>query len=140
MKIPDWLPCYGNMNYRGDCPKEDLEQITFFSKLRRDYPDSLGVLALHPKNEGKRRGKGFAALDKDKAMGLAPGAADIIIPSSPAFVCELKRKDHTKSSWQPGQLRYLEAAQQQGAFVCVALGWEAAWHALKEWQRVCEVK
>ena len=64
---------------------------------------------------------------------MTPGASDIIIPASVSFVCELKRKDHTQSKWQDGQIEYLEAANHAGAFVCVALGWEAAWQAFNDW-------
>jgi len=133
MKLPSDIPVYGDTAYRGDCPRETVEQVTFFSELRKRYPHTLGILALHPKNEEKRSGAKFGQLARDKAMGLAPGASDIIIPGSPAFVCELKRQDKTKSNWQPGQLEYLLAAQAQGAFVCVALGWKAAMEALDEW-------
>lgn len=133
MKFPSWLKVYGDTEYRGDCPKEGMEQATFFNMLRREYPDTFGLIALHPKNEGRRDGKDFRTLDKDKALGMAVGASDIIIPGSPSFVCELKRMDHTKCSWQPKQLDYLEAAKNNGSFVCVALGWEAAWQAFKEY-------
>jgi hypothetical protein len=64
---------------------------------------------------------------------MTEGASDIIIPGCPAFVCELKRRDHTKSKWQDGQLEYLETAQKAGAFVCVALGADAAMEAFEEW-------
>lgn len=133
MKIPDWLPCYGDRNYRGPCPQEGAEQVTFFQRLRREYLDTYGLLAVHPKNEAKRRGGQFHQLARDKAMGLSPGASDIIIPGSPAFVVEMKRRDHTQSSWQPGQLAYLEAAKDAGCFVGVALGWEGAWEAFHDW-------
>src|SRR5690554_7745661 len=104
MKIPDWLPCYGDRSYRGSCPQEGAEQVTFFNRLRKEHPDTWGRLAIHPKNEGKRRGGQFQQLARDKAMGLSPGASDIIIPGSPAFIVEMKRRDHTQSTWQPGQL------------------------------------
>lgn len=133
MKFPPWLRVFGDQKYRGDCPLEELEQITFFNWLRREYPDSYGRIALHPKNEQKRRGRQFRALEKDKLLGMAPGAADIIIPGAPAFVCEVKRRDHTKSAWQPDQLPYLEASQVAGAFVCVALGSDAARAAFLDW-------
>lgn len=136
MKIPDWLPCYGDLAYRGDCPTESAEQVTFFQRLRSEYPDTYGLLAVHPKNEGKRRGGQFQQLARDKALGLSPGASDIIIPGSPAFVVEMKRRAHTQSSWQPGQLAYLEAAQKAGCFVGVALGWEGAWQAFHEWLKI----
>lgn len=130
MQFPNWLNVYGDVKYRGDCPPESAEQITFFSMLRRQYPQTWGKVAIHPRNEGKRRHHQTA---RHKAEGMTPGAADIIIPGSPAFVCELKRKDHTKSFWQPAQLAYLEAAHEAGAFVCVALGWQAAYEAVKTW-------
>lgn len=133
MIFPDWLPIYGDRSFRGECPLESAEQATFFQQLRKAYPDSYGLLALHPKNEGKRSGAQFQQLARDKALGLSPGAADIVIPGSPTLILEVKRRDHTKSSWQAGQLPYLEAAMKAGCFVGVALGWEAAWEAFKEW-------
>jgi hypothetical protein len=48
-------------------------------------------------------------------------------------VCELKRRDHTKSKFQPGQEEYLRAAQQLGSFACVALGVDAAEEAFNEY-------
>lgn len=136
MRFPKWLKVYGDASYRGGCPPESAEQITFFGQIRKAYPDTYGQLAVHPKNEGKRRGAQFQQLARDKALGLSPGASDIIIPGSPAFVVEMKRRDHTKSSWQPGQIEYLEAAMKAGAFVAVALGWEAAWDAFCEWKNL----
>ena len=131
MKFPDWLRVYGDIDYRGECPTEAAEQAAFFARIRKEYPDTWGKLALHPKNEGKRRGGQFRQLASDKALGLNPGAADIIIPVG--FACEMKRKDHTKSRWQEGQIKYLKAVHDTGGFACVALGWEAAWRALEEW-------
>ena len=133
MKFPEWLPVYGAKDYRGKCPKEALEQMTFFNRVRTRWPDTIGVLALHPKNEEKRAGRQFRTLEKDKAMGLCKGASDIIIVGNPSFVCELKRLDHTLCSWQDGQIEYLEAAQKQGSFVCVALGANAAIEAVEQW-------
>jgi hypothetical protein len=105
MKIPTWLPAFGDLKYRGECPDEADEQATFFNQLRLKYPE-LGKIALHPKNEGRRKGWQFRQLEKDKALGLAVGAADIIIPGAPSFVCELKKRDSTKARWQPSQLEY----------------------------------
>lgn len=134
MLIPKWLPCYGDLSYRGDCPKESAEQITFFNRLRTEYPDTYGKIVVHPRNEQQLRGGQFRALARQKAEGQTKGASDIIIPGSPSFVCELKRRDKTKSRWQPGQQEYLEAAQKCGAFACVALGADAAWQAFNEWR------
>lgn len=126
-----WLKVYGDISYRGKCPQEGAEQITFFSKLRKEWPQ-YGELAIHPKNEGKRTGKDFMQLDRDKALGLVAGASDIIIPLG--FACEMKRRDHTQSTWQKGQVEYLKGVYDMGGFACVALGWEAAWEAFNEWR------
>lgn len=134
MRLSDaGVPVYGDTSFRGACPQEAMEQITFFSRLRRTYPATWGVLALHPRNEQQLRGGQHGALIRHKAEGMAPGAVDIIIPAKVSFVCELKRRDHTKSRWQPGQLEYLLVAKEAGAFVSVALGCDAAWEALEAW-------
>lgn len=130
MKIPDWLLCYGDLKYRNKkCPPESAEQITFFNTLRREYHE-IGLIALHIRNEGKRTAQQAA---RQKAEGMVTGASDIIIPGNPAFVCELKRQDNTCSRWQDNQLEYLQAAKNNGAFVCVAFGHKAALEALQEW-------
>lgn len=134
MKLKDLtFPVYGDQSFRGKCPKETVEQASFFNRLRGEYPDSYGLIALHPRNEGQLIGGQFSAMVKQKAEGMAKGAADIVIPGAPAFVCELKRRDHTQSQWQEGQIAYLEAAANAGAFVCVALGAAAAWEAFEDW-------
>lgn len=131
MKFPDWLPVYGDKDFRGKCPAESVEQTTFFNLLRTGYKDTFGLIALHPRNEGSRT---HQQTMRQKAEGMAPGASDIIIPGNPTFVCELKKQNHTKSRWQDNQLEFLEAAQKQGAFVCVALGYKAAWEAFNVWR------
>lgn len=127
------FPVYGDTSFRGKCPKESAEQITFFNQLRGVYPDTWGRLALHPRNEQQLRGGQHRGLIKQKAEGMTPGASDIVIPGAPAFVCELKRQDHTQSKWQDGQIEYLTAANDAGCFVCVALGWKAAWGAFGDY-------
>lgn len=130
MKFPDNIKVFGDINFRGTCAEESLEQITFFNQLRRTYPDTWGLIAIHPRNEGK---KGFRQVVREKAEGMTPGAADIIIPGNPTFVCEMKRRDHTKSKWQDKQLEYLNVAQEKGAFVCIALGANAAFLAFQQY-------
>ena len=133
MKIPPHIKKYGNMDFRGQCPKEDAELITFFNQLKLHYPDLYDV-AIHPDNERLITGTGFNAQSRQKAKGaIRNGASDIIIVGCPTFVCELKRQDHTKSNWQDGQLEFLEASCKRGAFVCVAFGYEAALKALNDY-------
>jgi len=134
MKFPDWLPVYGDTAFRGKCPREEVEQASFFNRLRREYPDTWGLLALHPRNEGLKEGGQFSTVLKHKAEGMTAGAADVIIPAARAFVCEIKRQDHTLSHWQPGQQEYLLAAQEAGAFSCVGLGAVGAWEAFERWR------
>lgn len=112
-----------------------MEQVTFFGRLRRAYPESYGILALHPRNEGQRT---YLQVAKEKSEGMSTGATDIVIPGSPAFVCELKRRDHTKSKLADEQLAYLRAAQKAGAYACIALGVDAAWEAFEGWRRDVE--
>lgn len=135
MKELQTLPfrVYGDLTFRGKCPKEDLEQITFFNRLRSQYPETYGRLAIHPRNEASLRGGQFTTVAKMKAEGMTPGASDIIIPGGPSFVCEMKRRDPTQSQWQDGQISYLTAAHNLGAFTCVAFGCDAAWSALQDY-------
>lgn len=130
MKIPKWLPVYGDTTFRGECPTESAEQVTFFNRLRAQYPESFGRIATHIKNEGKRSQN---QAQRDRMQGLTKGASDIVIPANPAFICELKKRDHTKSKWQSGQQEYLKSAHDLGAFVCLALGVEGAWQAFEEY-------
>ena len=128
MKIPHWLASYGDMDFRGKCPLESAEQVTLFNAIRKKYPH-----ALHPRNEGKRS---YNQTNRQKAEGMTKGASDLIIPGVPCFVGELKRRDHTKSVWQDGQIEYLENAKNAGAFVCVAFGYKAMLEAIKEWEEL----
>jgi len=127
------FPVYGDTGFRGKCPTEALEQITFFRRLRDAYPDSYGLTALHPRNEGLKIGGQFGAVSRHKAEGMTVGASDIIIPGRVTFVCELKRRDRTMCAWQDGQYEFLLAARNAGAFACVAFGCDAAWGAFQEW-------
>ena len=133
------FPVFGDTEWRGKCPLESAEQITFFNTLRKEYPETWGRLALHPRNEQQLRGGQHKGIIKQKAEGMTPGASDIIIPARVAFVCEMKRQDHTQSTWQDGQIEYLTAAQNSGAFACVALGWVGAWDAFLEWSTLPQI-
>ena len=137
MKFPEWLEVVGDQSYRGDCPKEDAELITFFNQLRKRWPATWGSVATHVKNEGRKH---FQQAAKDKAKGQVKGAPDIFIPYSPAVLIELKRKDHTGSSWIVGQQEYMKAAQDMGAHVYVALGAEAAIRIIEKYEqcRICK--
>lgn len=131
MKFDVDIPVFGDTSFRDKkCPSEALEQVTFFNRIRREYPETWGVIATHIRNEGK------ASVNqrvRQKAEGMTPGASDIIIPGKTTFVCELKRRDHTICKWQAGQKEYLTTAQELGAFACIALGADGAMEAFKKW-------
>lgn len=135
MKIPDNIKIYGDLSYRGESPSEDLETVTFFNYLRINYPDTYGILAYHPRNEGKRN---IHQITKEKAQGLVTGTCDIIVVGKPALCIEMKKENHIKSKLTKEQIIYLRAAQQAGAFSCIALGHKAAIEAFNDWQKMLD--
>ena len=56
------------------------------------------------------------------------------------LIIEVKRQDHTKSSYEPGQENFLKMSHQAGAFTCVALGWEGIFQALDAWLELDPLK
>lgn len=112
------IKVFGDVNYRGPCPLETPEQISFFALLDSLHPD-LGAVAVHIENEG-RRSKFLGA--KKKINGLKKGACDIFIPCDPPILIELKRRDPSKSSPSADQIKYMINARAVGASVCIALG------------------
>lgn len=127
------IPIYGDMKWRGKCPKEDMEQISFMNRLRKEHPNTYGRLAVHIKNEGRVTKGQFSAMTRHHAMGLVAGAPDIVIPGRQTLLIEMKRQDRTKSDIAQEQIDYLTTAHGLGAFACVALGAEAAWQAFGDW-------
>lgn len=119
--------------FRGQCPSETVEQVTFVARIRSKYPHTYGALLFHVRNEGK---KTVQQVQREKLEGMTTGTADIIIPGSPTFVCEMKRRDRTKSRVSPDQVTYLEAAVWAGAFACVAYGCDEAEKAFRDWLEI----
>lgn len=130
MILPHEIPIWGDPSYRGSCPTENADQVTMFSFIRRQWPKTFGRIAFHPRNEGVRT---MGQAHWQKSEGMTEGTVDLIIPARIPLVMELKRKDHTKSKWQPGQVEYLQTAHEAGAYACLALGYEAAIAAVKYW-------
>ena len=138
MRLPKTIKIYGDITHRDkDCRKESTEQKEFFGFLKELRP-AYHAVAFHPKNEGKRT---YQQAEADRQQGaLNKGASDIIIPASITFVCELKCVDHTESHMPAIEVEYLEAAQELGAFACIALGSNAAWQALLDWENLLSNK
>lgn len=136
MKIPESIKVYGDKAYRNKkCPKEKIEQITFVNRIRELYPETYGAALVHIKNEALLVNGQFTAITTDRAMGMSKGASDIMIPGRPAFVLELKRRDHTASTISDEQINYLITCKKLDAFVCVALGADAAMEAFDDWRK-----
>lgn len=130
MKFNDEITVFGDASFRGNCPLEANEQKLFISYLRTKYPKTYGAIVVHNRNEGKRS---FQQAARFKADGMTKGASDIMIPANPPFVCEMKRKDHTKSQWKDRQQEYLIACKELGAFSCLALGYDGAVKAFEDY-------
>lgn len=124
------MPKVYDSGFKGDCPLESAELKTFFNQIRAKYPETWGRLAFHPRNEGK---KTHAQVTMEAMEGATAGAVDIIIPGGVSFVCELKRADRRKSRLSKAEEKYLLAAEDAGAFACVAYGWEQAWAAFNDY-------
>ena len=131
-KIPLQTPVFGDQKWRGTCPLEVAEQVSFLQILRLEFPE-LAEIAVHIRNEGKRTKRQGA---QHKAEGMNTGASDIIIPCNPPILIELKRRDHTKSSTSDKQIGYLVNSQSQGAFACFALGSIGAIEAVRTWHTI----
>jgi len=126
------VPHYGG-DYRGPCPRESVEQISWFNRVRETYPDTWGLLAVHVRNEGLLQNGQLSAIKRHKLEGMVTGCVDIFIPGVPPLVMEMKRLDPTKSILSDEQSRYLVAAQKAGAYACIAFGASAAWDAFEDW-------
>lgn len=129
MQLPEDIHIYGDKAFRGMCPEERYEITTFFQELRLRHPN-LAKTACHIRNEGKRsRWETY----NHKRQGMVPGIADIVIGGIPTCFIELKRRDHSQSTLSTKQLECLRAAKEQGCFVAIALGAEAAMRAVDRW-------
>lgn len=128
-KIPQSITIFGDTSWRGACPVESAEQISFLKLLRIEFPE-LADIAVHIRNEGKRtKRQGY----QQKQEGMNTGASDIVIPCCPPILIELKRRDHTKSSISDKQIKYLIDSHNQGAFACVACSAIGAIEAVRAW-------
>ena len=94
MRLSD-LPflVFGDPSFRGKCPTEAQEQVTFFAMLRREYPGTWGALGHLRAHTGSARGLIFApgtapagVADALRAAGLAqvPVVVGGIIPDDDA--------------------------------------------------------
>lgn len=129
-KLDKKIPIYGDIKHRDKKPpSEEAEQMTIFNWLRNNHP-RFAKVATHVKNEGL---KSAAECKKDAMNGLCKGFSDIAIVGHPAFFCELKKCDPTKSKISEDQEEFLLTSLELGAFACVALGHKGFIEAFNEW-------
>lgn len=133
MKKKHNIKIYGKTGKDLSKHSEMNHQITFFNRLRREYPDTYGRIATHIKNEGKRP----TGAARDKAEGMVVGASDIMIPAKIPFLCEAK-SEVVGAKARSEQIEYLEAAQKLGAFCCIAHGIDGIWEAFNDWRDLVE--
>ena len=108
--------------YRGECPKEETDQIGYGLWMQHRFPD---VLWFHVPNEtGTRSGPQF--VEKRRRMGVRSGVSDNVILTHginhKCALIELKRRDKTKSKVSKSQTDVLEEAIVEGHFGAIAYG------------------
>lgn len=108
--------------YRGDCPKEETDQIGYGLWMQHRFPNALW---FHVPNEtGTRSGPQF--VEKRRRMGVRSGVSDnVILTHGINHKCgliELKRRDKTKSKVSNSQTQVLEDAISSGHFGAIAYG------------------
>ena len=131
MKTPAWLPVFGDLPKSTSNPAEDYVLSSLISRIRNDYPSTYGLVAFHVKNESKRT---TGQIRADKAKGLTKGVSDLIVVGSPTLCMEIKKDNSCR--FEDGQLEFLQQAQNQGAFVCLAIGYQGAKDAFKHWLKL----
>ena len=119
---------YGKQE-KGVHPSEAAEMSTFFNQLRKHYPQ-YAAIALHIRNE---HDGDHNKTSKSKLQGgFIKGASDIVIIGNPTFVCEMKAINKG-SRLSKEQIDFLNSSAENGAFACVAYGWQATMQAFREW-------
>lgn len=138
------IDVYGDHSFRGECSLEDSCLASFFAWVRYQYPQYHDLI-FHCETEfNPTSATSYAYHAKSTAKGRLDGLADIVcLPiksGAPAFVCELKRKDISKSLASKKrkehfhtQLLRLQSQKKSGAFAIVALGLDAAKAAFIEY-------
>lgn len=137
----------GDINYRGECNKEDGELATLHQKISFNFPE-YADLAFHVPNEftaDKSMGNAkFSHIAKRKSKGVKNGMCDyVVLPiriGAPPFLCEMKRRDISLSlKTAKNKLHYIEqikllaSQSQHGAVAFVSLGSDCAYKKFVEY-------
>ena len=119
---------FGDENFRGACPKENMASQTLVSQTRIRYPHTV---FMHIKNEGKRTKN---QIDFDKTMGFRKGASDYLFIGYPTMALEIKQENHKKSTIDTEQIKFLEDVISVGGIGAVAFGGKGAVEAMEYFQ------
>lgn len=104
--------------YRGECRKEEYEQIDCASWLQFNHPDRWPLI-FHVANETKATAH---YMQKRQKMGVSPGVADIIDFGAVRGAFELKRLDKSQCSVSKDQRAFLAATDETGGFAAICYG------------------
>lgn len=108
--------------YRGDCPKEETDQMAYWMWMRYRFPQAIW---WHTPNETGTSSR-VQFIEKRRRMGVTPGIGDnTILTHGINHKCgmiELKRRDKTKSKLSQAQRFVLESVSDEGHFAAIAYG------------------
>lgn len=120
---------FGDENFKGTCPKENLASQTLVNQTKLRYPNTV---FMHVKNEGKRTRQ---QMDFDNTMGFRKGASDYLFIGYPMMALEIKQENHRNSTIDTEQIRFLEDVIKSGGIGAVALGGKASVEAMEYFQQ-----
>lgn len=112
--------------YRGECRREEYEQIDCASWLKHNYPDRWPLI-FHVPNEltvDKKKPGWAQHLQKRQKMGVQNGVSDIIDFAQIRGAFELKRADRTQKGVRVSQEQkdFLAAVAESGGFAAICYG------------------
>lgn len=113
-------------NYRGECRREEYEQIDCASWLQYNHPDRWPLI-WHVPNEltvDKKKPGWAQHLAKRQKMGVKNGVSDIIDFGTIRGAFELKRLDRTQCKVTKEQRDFLKATDASGGFAAIVYGFE----------------
>ncbi len=104
--------------YRGECRREEYEQIDCASWLQYNHPERW-PMCFHVANEIKANAQ---YMQKRQKMGVKSGVSDIIDFGLIRGAFELKRLDKSKCSVSKEQRTFLQAVADSGGFAAIVYG------------------
>lgn len=108
--------------YRGECPKEETDQMAYGMWMRYRFPNAIW---WHTPNETGTSAR-VQFIEKRRKMGVTPGIGDNTIITRGAnhrvAMIEAKRRDKTKSRLSQVQRVILESVADEGHFAAIAYG------------------